>query len=80
MVGDPGIEPGAGRPGGVTVPCRTLQRVAHWVGGIAEGLGGVKRICHGFGLALLPAHSAFWQGLGPGFGQVRPFNKRAQGG
>ena len=29
MVGDPGIEPGAGRPGGVTVRCRTLQRVAH---------------------------------------------------
>lgn len=28
MVGDPGIEPGVGRPGGVTVPCRTLQLVA----------------------------------------------------
>ena len=29
VVGDPGIEPGAGRPGGVTVRCRTLQLVAH---------------------------------------------------
>ena len=28
MVGDPGIEPGMSRLGGVTVPCRTLQRVA----------------------------------------------------
>ena len=28
-MGDPGIEPGAGFPGGVTVHCRTLQRVAH---------------------------------------------------
>lgn len=28
MVGDPGIEPGMGHPGGVTVHCRTLQRVA----------------------------------------------------
>jgi 23S rRNA (guanosine2251-2'-O)-methyltransferase len=28
MVGDPGIEPGVGLPGGVTVPCRTLQLVA----------------------------------------------------
>ncbi len=29
MVGDPGIEPGMGLPGGVTVRCRTLQHVAH---------------------------------------------------
>ena len=28
MVGDPGIEPGVGLPGGVTVRCRTLQHVA----------------------------------------------------
>jgi hypothetical protein len=28
MVGDPGIEPGMGHPGGVTVRCRTLQPVA----------------------------------------------------
>jgi hypothetical protein len=28
VVGDPGIEPGVSRLGGVTVPCRTLQRVA----------------------------------------------------
>lgn len=28
MVGDPGIEPGMGLPGGVTVRCRTLQHVA----------------------------------------------------
>jgi 23S rRNA (guanosine2251-2'-O)-methyltransferase len=30
MVGDPGIEPGTSRLGGVTVRCRTLQHVAHW--------------------------------------------------
>ncbi len=30
MVGDPGIEPGVGHPGGVTVPCRTLQPVARY--------------------------------------------------
>ena len=29
MVGDPGIEPGMGLPGGVTVRCRTLQLVTH---------------------------------------------------
>ena len=28
VVGDPGIEPGVGLPGGVTVRCRTLQPVA----------------------------------------------------
>ena len=28
LVGDPGIEPGVGLPGGVTVRCRTLQHVA----------------------------------------------------
>lgn len=28
-MGDPGIEPGVSLLGGVTVPCRTLQRVAH---------------------------------------------------
>ena len=28
LVGDPGIEPGMGLPGGVTVRCRTLQHVA----------------------------------------------------
>ena len=27
-MGDPGIEPGMGLPGGVTVRCRTLQPVA----------------------------------------------------
>ena len=27
LVGDPGIEPGMGYPGGVTVRCRTLQHV-----------------------------------------------------
>jgi len=27
MVGDPGIEPGVGCPGGFTVRCRTLQHV-----------------------------------------------------
>ena len=33
LVGDPGIEPGMGRPGGVTVRCRTLQHVALTNGG-----------------------------------------------
>ena len=42
MVGDPGIEPGTSRLGGVTVRCRTLQHVAHWGGGIRQGHGGVK--------------------------------------
>jgi hypothetical protein len=28
MVGDPGIEPGVGLPGGVTVRCLTLKHVA----------------------------------------------------
>ena len=34
MVGDPGIEPGMGLPGGFTVRCRTLQRIPHPGGGI----------------------------------------------
>ena len=38
-MGDPGIEPGVGRPGGVTVRCRTLQLVAHRVR--PEGVTGV---------------------------------------
>ena len=42
MVGDPGIEPGTSRLGGVTVRCRTLQHVAHWPGGIQARAGGVK--------------------------------------
>jgi len=42
MVGDPGIEPGTGRPGRVTVSCRTLQRVAHWPCLLPAGSGGVK--------------------------------------
>ena len=29
LVGDPGIEPGMSRLGGVTVRCRTLQHIAH---------------------------------------------------
>ncbi len=32
MVGDPGIEPGVGLPGGVTVRCLTLKHVAHCCG------------------------------------------------
>ncbi len=46
MVGDPGIEPGVGLPGGVTVRCRTLQPVAHsdvsirwWAGDTVLRLG-----------------------------------------
>jgi len=49
MVGDPGIEPGVGLPGGVTVRCRTLQHVALAFGssterrvGIICPVGGVK--------------------------------------
>jgi hypothetical protein len=42
MVGDPGIEPGAGLPGGVTVRCRTLQRVALSGASIAPSLGSVN--------------------------------------
>ena len=45
MVGDPGIEPGVGRPGGVTVPCRTLQLVARrgWVYPRGRGASRVDR-------------------------------------
>ena len=44
VVGDPGIEPGMGLPGGVTVRCRTLQHVARrCVRGYLPGHhGGVK--------------------------------------
>ena len=45
MVGDPGIEPGMGLPGGVTVRCRTLQHVARrqcditaWVDQVKGGI------------------------------------------
>src|SRR5690554_2800264 len=40
MVGDPGIEPGVGLPGGVTVRCRTLQHVARRWGRNIEGCAG----------------------------------------
>jgi hypothetical protein len=43
MVGDPGIEPGMGLPGGVTVRCRTLQHVARREGWIITGAGAVNR-------------------------------------
>jgi 23S rRNA (guanosine2251-2'-O)-methyltransferase len=50
MVGDPGIEPGVGLPGGVTIRCRTLQPVAHsdafaslCAGWIQVDCGGVNR-------------------------------------
>ena len=46
MVGDPGIEPGMSRLGGVTVRCRTLQHVAHWGRGIPKGGGRVKGTKH----------------------------------
>ena len=42
VVGDPGIEPGVGFPGGVTVHCRTLQLVARRGGEILGAGGGVK--------------------------------------
>ncbi|AHM04631.1 23S rRNA (guanosine-2'-O-) -methyltransferase rlmB [Roseibacterium elongatum DSM 19469] len=40
VVGDPGIEPGMGLPGGVTVRCRTLQHVARRDGLDNGALGG----------------------------------------
>ena len=43
MVGDPGIEPGMGLPGGVTVRCRTLQHVALRPPLLATHPGAVKR-------------------------------------
>ncbi len=52
MVGDPGIEPGTSRLGGVTVRCRTLQHVAHWSGGIRQAVWGVKVKYGPFALAL----------------------------
>ncbi len=42
MVGDPGIEPGMGLPGGVTVRCRTLQHVARRRPEIAKRADGVN--------------------------------------
>jgi len=42
MVGDPGIEPGVGLPGGVTVRCRTLQHVARRRSRLLEGHWAVK--------------------------------------
>jgi len=44
MVGDPGIEPSVGLPGGVTVRCRTLQPVAHPARQIQRGAGGVNGV------------------------------------
>ena len=45
VVGDPGIEPGMGLPGGVTVRCRTLQHVARrCVRGIYRGTTGASRV------------------------------------
>jgi len=43
MVGDPGIEPGVGHPGGVTVPCRTLQPVARYNASSHHKLGLISR-------------------------------------
>ncbi len=42
LVGDPGIEPGMGLPGGFTVRCRTLQRVAQWYPRYAGRPGGSR--------------------------------------
>ena len=60
VVGDPGIEPGMGLPGGVTVRCRTLQLVARRWRSLAVPPGGVNRILAGFSTParardLLPA-------------------------
>lgn len=55
MVGDPGIEPGMGLPGGVTVRCRTLQHVA-------------RRTPSAWGVIILmaPGRQADFGGLRPG--------------
>jgi len=50
MVGDPGIEPGMGRPGGVTVPCRTLQLVARRGFVYPRGRGASRVLRKDFGL------------------------------
>ncbi len=42
MVGDPGIEPGMGLPGGVTVRCRTLQLVARRRGALLRDAASVN--------------------------------------
>jgi 23S rRNA (guanosine2251-2'-O)-methyltransferase len=44
MVGDPGIEPGMSHLGGVTVHCRTLQRVAQHERGITESARGRQEV------------------------------------
>ena len=60
MVGDPGIEPGVGRPGGVTVRCRTLQLVAHWGRDVAKGERGVKGVSEGIAaLSTLARRAVF---------------------
>ena len=46
MVGDPGIEPGVGRPEGVTVPCHTLRPIAHH-SGVNTGPGGWRQLENG---------------------------------
>ena len=52
VVGDPGIEPGVGLPGGVTVRCRTLQLVARREAGNSRaaqgGQPGKRRISAAF--------------------------------
>ncbi len=44
VVGDPGIEPGMGLPGGVTVRCRTLQLVARVCGRASERVGVITSV------------------------------------
>lgn len=58
MVGDPGIEPGMGLPGGVTVRCRTLQHVARR--DAVDNRGGLGRQLQ------ISVASGTWQGCGQG--------------
>lgn len=59
MVGDPGIEPGTSRLGGVTVRCRTLQPVTRRCAEYPRGMGASRadraKARKSFGLRLPPA-------------------------
>lgn len=64
MVGDPGIEPGVGRPGGVTVPCRTLQLVARR-GFVYSRVRGASRVDRGTTALVFALHPGAGLRKGP---------------
>ena len=64
MVGDPGIEPGVGLPGGVTVRCRTLQPVAR-TGAAGIRCEGVITLRAGTRQAENPLHPAHLRRIVP---------------